>query len=62
MGVGFVPASDARILLIVMNQKLIYIDFLSHLWPQFEPRSHLGPFLKTVGRTSMPAGGVPVYF
>ena len=36
MGVGFVPASYTRILLIVMNQKLIYIDILSHLWPQFE--------------------------
>lgn len=36
MGVGFVPASYARILLILMNQNLIYIDFLFDLCPQFE--------------------------
>jgi hypothetical protein len=35
MGIGFVLASYAWVLLIIMNQRLIYIELLSRLWLQF---------------------------
>ena len=37
VGVGVVIGTDALILLIVMNQRHVYMDLLSHLLPKLRP-------------------------